>query len=248
MVFNRSTAAGGGVMEVLDWDTLPTQLGLTLAAFALTALVGLERRLRRKSAGLRTHALVGTGAAIFTLVSAYGFEPLPGIDAGPDPSRVAAQIITGIGFLGAGVIFMNRDVVHGLTTAASIWLSAAIGMACGAGLLALGVAGTVLHFVTALVLAPISRRLPSLVTPMGLRLRYEDGHGVLREVLHVADELHLTASVVSSRRTGDEAAPEVELLLRLEGKTDLRIAAAQLSAVAGVLDVRQEQLEQEGAD
>ena len=160
-------------MEVLDWDTLPTQLGLTLAAFALTALVGLERRLRRKSAGLRTHALVGTGAAIFTLVSAYGFEPLPGIDAGPDPSRVAAQIITGIGFLGAGVIFMNRDVVHGLTTAASIWLSAAIGMACGAGLLALGVAGTVLHFVTALVLAPISRRLPSLVTPMGLRLRYE---------------------------------------------------------------------------
>ena len=232
-------------MTVVEWGTFPDQLPLLLAAFGLTSLVGLERRLRRKSAGLRTHALVGTGSAVFTLVSAYGFAPLPGVDAGPDPSRIAAQIITGIGFLGAGVIFTNRDVVHGLTTAASIWLSAAIGMACGAGLVPLAVAATLLHFAAALVLTPLSRRLPSMVAPQGLRLRYEDGHGVLRDVLAVVDDLQLTASVVSTRRTGSADRPEIDLLLRLEGKTDLRVAATHLSSVPGVLDVAQETLEHE---
>ncbi|MEX5299191.1 MgtC/SapB family protein [Kocuria sp. CPCC 205292] len=235
-------------MGVVVWDAVPVQLALVLIAFALTSLVGLERRLRRKSAGLRTHALVGTGSAVFTLVSAYGFGALPGIDAGPDPSRVAAQIITGIGFLGAGVIFTNRDVVHGLTTAASIWLSAAIGMACGAGLVPLAVVATGLHFVSALVLTPLSRRLPGMVAPQGLRLRYEDGHGVLREVLTVVDELQLSASVVSSRTVEGAEGAEVELLLRLDGKTDLRTAAVQLSKVAGVRDVAQQRLEQEAGD
>lgn len=235
-------------MGVVVWDAVPVQVALVLIAFGLTTLVGLERRLRRKSAGLRTHALVGTGAAVFTLVSAYGFGTLPGIDAGPDPSRVAAQVITGIGFLGAGVIFTNRDVVHGLTTAASIWLAAAIGMACGAGLVPLAVVATGLHFVSALVLAPLSRRLPRLVAPQGLRLRYEDGHGVLREVLTVVDELQLRASVVSSRTVEGAAGAEVELLLRLDGKTDLRTAAVQLSKVPGVHEVAQQQLEQDSGD
>lgn len=235
-------------MDFVDWSRFPTQLVLVLCAFGLTSLVGLERRLRRKSAGLRTHALVGTGSAVFTLVSAYGFGALPGIEAGPDPSRVAAQIITGVGFLGAGVIFTNRDVVHGLTTAASIWLAAAIGMACGAGLVPLAVAATGLHFVAALVLTPLSRRLPGLMAPQGLRLRYEDGHGVLREVLTVVDQLQLSASVVSSRLTGHAGRREVELLLRVEGRTDLRTAAVQLSRVTGVIAVAQEQLEEDSGD
>lgn len=235
-------------MDFVDWDQVPVQLALVVAAFGLTGLVGLERRLRRKSAGLRTHALVGTGSAVFTLVSAYGFGTLPGIDAGPDPSRVAAQIVTGIGFLGAGVIFTNRDVVHGLTTAASIWLSAAIGMACGAGLVPLAVAATGLHLLSAVALTPLSRRLPRMVAPQGLRLRYADGHGVLREVLAVVEELQLSASVVSSRRIGGPGQPEVELLLRLEGKTDLRTAAVQLSGVDGVRDVAQQRLEDDPAD
>ncbi|KLU11039.1 MgtC/SapB family protein [Kocuria sp. SM24M-10] len=235
-------------MDFADWDRVPVQLALVVAAFGLTALVGLERRLRRKSAGLRTHALVGTGSAVFTLVSAYGFGALPGIDAGPDPSRVAAQIVTGIGFLGAGVIFTNRDVVHGLTTAASIWLSAAIGMACGAGLVPLAVVATGLHLLSAVALGPLSRRLPRMVAPQGLRLRYADGHGVLREVLAVVEELQLSASVVSSRRIGGPGRPEVELLLRLEGKTDLRTAAVQLSGVDGVRDVAQQRLEDDRGD
>jgi putative Mg2+ transporter-C (MgtC) family protein len=99
---------------------------LTLA-FMLSALVGLEREIRQKSAGLRTYTLVGVSAALFMLISKYGFMDV--ISNGRvvvDPSRVAAQIVSGIGFIGGGVIFMRRDVVRGLTTAASVWLTAAL--------------------------------------------------------------------------------------------------------------------------
>jgi putative Mg2+ transporter-C (MgtC) family protein len=90
-------------------------------AFALSSVIGLERELRQKSAGLRTHTLVGVGAALFTLAGRYGFG---GEDAGIDATRIASQVVTGIGFIGAGVIFMRRDGVRGLTTAATIWLTA----------------------------------------------------------------------------------------------------------------------------
>ena len=93
------------------------------AAFLLSALIGLERELRHKSAGLRTYTVVGTTAALFLLVSKYGFTDVlaPGLVV-LDPSRVAAQIVTGIGFIGAGLIFVREDRVNGLTTAATIWL------------------------------------------------------------------------------------------------------------------------------
>jgi putative Mg2+ transporter-C (MgtC) family protein len=117
--------------------TETTLLGL---AFVLSAVIGLERHRRFKSAGLRTHTLVGVGSAVFTLVSAYGFADVPGRGAAAvDPSRIAAQVVSGVGFLGAGVIFVRRGSVSGLTTAASVWLTAAVGMACGAGLPALAV-------------------------------------------------------------------------------------------------------------
>ena len=131
-------------------------------AFILSALIGLERELRRKSAGIRTYTIVGTSAALFLLVSKYGFNDVlsPGrIEL--DPSRVAAQIVTGIGFIGAGLILVRQDRVTGLTTAATVWLVTAIGMACGAGLILLGVTVSVLYFVVALLFPLLIRRLPS---------------------------------------------------------------------------------------
>src|SRR3954453_10746687 len=127
----------------LGGTELVTELLLLLFAFVLSAVIGIERERRLKSAGLRTHILVGLGSALFTLVSAYGFAPL-GLET-TDPSRIAAQVVTGIGFVGAGVIFVNRGNVVGLTTAASIWVTAAVGMACGAGLPIIAAAGTALH-------------------------------------------------------------------------------------------------------
>lgn len=110
-----------------------------LAAMAMGGLIGLERELRAKDAGLRTHFLVALGSALFTLVSQYGF----GADL-KDSSRVAAQVVSGIGFLGAGTIFFQKNVVHGLTTAAGLWVTAAIGLSCGTGMFAVAGATTVL--------------------------------------------------------------------------------------------------------
>ena len=101
------------------------EIGELLLAMVLSAAIGLERGLRNKSAGLRTHTLVGVGAALFMLVSKYGFENVPG-NVSLDPSRVAAQIVSGIGFIGGGLIFVRRDAVRGLTTAAVVWVTAAV--------------------------------------------------------------------------------------------------------------------------
>ena len=124
---------------------LATQLQLALrlaAALGLGAIVGLERELRRQPAGFRTHALVSLGAAIFTVVSAYAFSGI-----GSDPTRIAAQIVSGLGFIGAGTIIQSRGGVRGLTTAASLWAVAGIGMASGAGLYGVALSGTALMLV-----------------------------------------------------------------------------------------------------
>jgi len=115
-------------LRSLGWDD--TLLRVAVAA-ALGGAIGLERELDEKAAGLRTHMLVSVGSALFTLVGAYGFSEFP--SGSVDPTRIAAQIVTGIGFLGAGVIFRQGFTIRGLTTAASLWLVAAVGMAAGAG-------------------------------------------------------------------------------------------------------------------
>src|SRR6267378_3225609 len=129
-------------------------------AFGLTSLIGLEREIQGKSAGVRTQTIVGTAAALILLVSKYGFSDVlqDGLIV-VDPSRVAAQIVSGIGFLGAGIIIFRRGSVHGLTTAAAVWESAAIGMAAGAGLLLLAVTVTAMHFLIIVGFMPLAQRL-----------------------------------------------------------------------------------------
>ena len=124
------------------------QLAELALAFLLSASIGLEREIRQKSAGLRTYTLVGFSSALVMLVSKYGFTDT--LESGRvvlDPSRIAAQIVSGIGFIGGGLIFVRKDIVRGLTTAATVWLTAAVGMACGAGLPILAIAVTLGHFV-----------------------------------------------------------------------------------------------------
>ncbi|MDL4813574.1 MgtC/SapB family protein [Actinomadura opuntiae] len=172
------------------WEISPgqgiVQIGELLLALVLSACIGLERGLRNKSAGLRTHTLVGVGAALFMLVSKYGFQHAPG-HVSFDPSRVAAQIVSGIGFIGGGLIFVRRDAVRGLTTAAVVWVTAAVGMAAGGGLWLLAVVVTGGHFVVVYGLSALTRRLPlerfRPAGPARLRLVYRDGRGVLRRVL-----------------------------------------------------------------
>ena len=126
---------------------LPLEVQLDLAlrltvGLVLGAVIGFERELHRQPAGFRTHSLVSLGAALFTVVSAFGFSG----DV-VDPTRIAAQIVSGIGFIGAGTILQYRGHIRGLTTAASLWSVAAIGTAAGAGLYVVALIGTVLILV-----------------------------------------------------------------------------------------------------
>jgi putative Mg2+ transporter-C (MgtC) family protein len=119
-----------------------------LLAVGLGAALGLEREYRQKPAGLRTNILIALGSALFTIVSAH-----MGHDGSPD--RISAQIVTGIGFLGGGAILRSGNTVHGMTTAATIWVNAAIGMAAGTGQFALATTTTLLTLVVLAVLPPI---------------------------------------------------------------------------------------------
>ncbi len=129
--------------------------------------IGLERELTNKYAGLRTHILVCLGACVFTLISIYGFPtfaPGDNVDVMQatgirDTSRVAAQIVTGIGFIGAGTVLRNGPIVLGLTTAATLWIAASIGMACGAGMFEIAFAGTLLSILTLVMIRILEKKV-----------------------------------------------------------------------------------------
>lgn len=202
-------------------ETWLPQLLLLLLAFALSAVIGLEREVRSKSAGLRTYALVGIGSAVFTLVSAYGFASVTTSPAYTlDPSRIAAQIVSGIGFLGAGVIFVRRNSVNGLTTAAAVWVTAAIGMACGAGMPILAIAATALHLITVWLLHLIARRRRRNHQSPIVVLRYRMDRGGLRVALATATSLGYEASLLSSREVKRKDKRNLaEVNLRFSGDT-----------------------------
>lgn len=117
-----------------------------LVATVLGAVIGLDREYRTKATGFRTHVLVALGSALFMIISVHGFDDLPKdqMTLRMDPARIAAQVVTGIGFIGAGTIIFQKNVVKGLTTAAGLWVTAAVGMACGVGMYTLATVSTVI--------------------------------------------------------------------------------------------------------
>ena len=211
------------------------ELSLSLV---LSALIGLEREMRQKAAGLRTYTLVGVSACLFMLISKYGFDNV--LEEGRvvlDPSRVAAQIVSGIGFIGGGVIFMRRDAVRGLTTAASVWLTAAIGMACGAGLPLLAIATMMLHVIVMFVFPKITEALPRQGrTTSTLRIAYPDGRGLLRTILVATTRLRFAIDRVDIEHEDDERG-RVVLGLQVKGKRPVSHLVAALSDIEGIASV-----------
>ena len=146
-------------LPALTWPEVLLRLAL---AAVFGAAIGVERELREREAGLRTHLLVSVGSALFTIVSAYGFREFlvhGGSVVRTDPSRIAAQIVTGIGFLGAGAIIRQGFSVRGLTTAATLWVVAAIGMASGAGYYSAAAITTVLVILSLWPLRVVAHRI-----------------------------------------------------------------------------------------
>lgn len=217
----------------VGWSTFGVEALRVLAAVVLCGLIGVERQYHQKNAGVRTHSLVGMGACLFTIVGIHPWV-LAQPPASGDAMRVAAQVVTGIGFLGAGVIFVNRDAVRGLTTAAAIWLSAAIGMACGAGMVPLGAVTTLLYLVVILGISPLAARLPVQDRHLLVRLVYEDGTGALRRILTAATQMGFEASVSTTRQVPRSTPPLVEVTVRFKGGLPLRDLVTELSEVTGV--------------
>jgi putative Mg2+ transporter-C (MgtC) family protein len=218
------------------------QIGELGLAFVLSSLIGLEREWRQKSAGLRTHTLVGMGAALFIIIGKYGFnDVLSDSRVVLDPSRIAAGVVSGIGFIGGGLIFVRGDIVRGLTTAAIVWMTAAIGMACGAGLVLLALAVTTAHFVVVFLYPELAIRLPpSRYLGFRLRVVYEDGRGILRQIITESTELGLAIhQMVTQQIEGGRIAgvPAVAVTFEVRGKPTIEELTVALDKLDGVLGV-----------
>ncbi|WEV42403.1 MgtC/SapB family protein [Bifidobacterium sp. ESL0682] len=226
-------------LAMWGWQTL-----YLFEALVLSTFIGFERQVKHKDAGTRTHALVGVGSALFVIIGKYGFIDVLAANVRVDPSRIAAQIVSGIGFIGAGVVFTQRSHVRGLTTAASIWMTAAIGSACGAGLFVPALACTALYFL-AVTLLPFLTRLiaPEFSNDDILRLKYRDGHGILRSILSVCSSHGVSVEGFSTRKSKGAGDGEpgsrghvVSADLEIRGR-DSKELISDLSEIDGVISV-----------
>ena len=187
-----------------------------VVAAVFGAMIGLEREIHGHQAGVRTHMLVSLGSAIFTVLSIYGFTQVAG-SGSPDPTRISAQIVTGIGFLGAGAIIKFGTNIRGLTTAASLWVVAAIGLACGTGAYFVAAVGTALAMVS---LWPVHRLVARLELSGGriirvrLSLRKLESFASVSQVL-LSNRVEIL-SVQSEKSKGGHAM-DLELRLPVAG-------------------------------
>jgi putative Mg2+ transporter-C (MgtC) family protein len=224
-------------MMLLEIPSLTWSQELLRVAVAagLGGAVGVERELREREAGFRTHLLVSVGSCLFTLVSAYGFREFG--TRSVDPTRIAAQIVTGIGFLGAGAIIRQGFAVRGLTTAATLWVVAAIGMASGAGYYSAAVITTALVLVTLWPLRIVAFRVMTRVRPQTDRLLAQLPSG--ESPAPLIEKLESIGGRLQSLEVGHEADRRTVLIdVTLPPKADTPAIVAQLSELEHVLEVR----------
>ncbi len=209
-----------------------------LFSIVLGSLIGLERELTNKSAGLRTQIMVCLGACIFTILSIYGFSTAVTLYPLGDPSRVAAQIITGIGFIGAGTVLRQGLTVTGLTTASTLWIVAAIGMACGCGKLSIAVVSTIL----AIAVLVLIRILEVKILPRNLKhmrklkisfiCKYEEYEEIYQKLIEMFPEIidynHKTADEegntlkINAKIFSNEKNPVIHIYRELENIKNLQ--------------------------
>lgn len=181
----------------------------------LGALVGLDREYRAKEAGTRTHFLVSLGSALIMMVSQWGFEDILKVQGvGLDPSRVAAQVVSGIGFIGAGTIMMQKQFVRGLTTAAGLWVVAGIGLAVGGGLYTLGIAATLLTLIGLEVLRFFLRNFKTKCTFIVFLTKNRDNLIRITNELNANDYHIISFSVGGDVTSGGEEMLRVKMYIR----------------------------------
>ena len=204
----------------------------------LGSIIGLERELTNKSAGLRTQIMVCLGSCLFTILSIYGFSTAVTLYPLGDPSRVAAQIITGIGFIGAGTVLRQGLTVTGLTTASTLWIVAAIGMACGCGKLNIAVVSTIL----AVAILVLIRMFEMKIMPKNLKhmrkikisfiCKYDEYNEVYKKLVDLFPEIidynHKTVDEdgdmlkINAKVFSNEKSPVIHIYRKLENKKNLQ--------------------------
>lgn len=204
-------------------DNLEYMLRMVIAALC-GGIIGYERSRRRKEAGLRTHIIVAVGSALLMIVSKYGFMDvltIPGMRA--DASRVASNVITGISFLGAGVIFVRDASIKGLTTAAGLWAMAGVGLAIGAGLYSVGIFATVLIMVIQIFTYGSLQKLDGPVYET-VSITYQDGPGELEQLKAHLKERHILIHHIQMEKLEDGA-----VKVKLEVSRDHAITCTDLA-------------------
>jgi putative Mg2+ transporter-C (MgtC) family protein len=222
-----------------------------LVALLVGCGIGLEREYRSdtpRAAGMRTLALVAMGSALFTLISAYGFAAFGSpLYARVDPSRIAAQIVSGIGFLGAGAILLHKQAIRGLTTAAAIWAIAAVGMAIGLGLYLPAIGAAVLALVVLEVLRPLETRLfpRQHMSRIRVRLKPEASGDPLEAIQAIYSELKLAPRKLTIYESPRGAMIDLEFAHRQAG--DLMQLIQRLRALPMVRAIRTEVIASKGS-
>ncbi|HDL84784.1 MAG TPA: MgtC/SapB family protein [Candidatus Acetothermia bacterium] len=217
-----------------------------LVAAALAGVIGAERELHGRPAGLRTHLLVGTGAALVMVTFALTARILPsdgvwGQLVRIDPGRLAAGIITGIGFLGAGTILRTGDWVFGLTTAASIWFVGALGIAAGEGLYVLAAGGMLIGLVVLTVMDRLEQRIPSAVRhELVVEISPQAQEEVLASVYRLRSDKKMRVHLTGWEVKGGNEHVALHFRIRHRGSVDIAAIASTISALDGVFSLRLE--------
>jgi len=214
---------------------IPIQVALLRLGLALVlgAFVGLERGRGDRAAGLRTHALVALGSCLLMIVSTFGFTDVLGTrNVTLDPSRIAAQVVSGIGFLGAGTILLRKEIVKGLTTAAAIWVVAAIGLACGAGLLLEAVFTTVLTIAVLTLLRPLRRQIRRSPEIYHLRIKVTAENSLLSRVYDICLEAEATVEQIEVQ--SGNGRDRMEIVCATSGANKLAKSLMALRTTSGI--------------
>ncbi|HEY3797767.1 MAG TPA: MgtC/SapB family protein [Caulobacteraceae bacterium] len=215
-------------------------IGRLLLAAALGSVVGWERERLQWAAGLRTHMLVAVGSCLMVIVSAYGFGAVLGPRVILDPSRIAAQVVSGIGFLGAGSIILRNEAVKGLTTAASVWAVAGVGLAAGAGLYTAAAATTAIILVILAGLKPVEDRFRASRTNLELQVRARRGEVSFSWLERTLGGRAARVKQIVVRPSEHDGEDDVSLTLTRVSAADTADIVRRLQLTDGVLQVAEQ--------
>ena len=201
--------------------------------FAAGAIIGFERSSRRQVAGLRTHILIATGATLLMLLSIYLPQQLSPGSSG-DPGRIAAQVVSGIGFLGAGAIIRLGSNVRGLTTAASIWFVAAVGLAIGGGMFIVAGSAVLLGLITLMLLRLFEKKIFPSSRYKLLEVSYKDSAPDTREALDIINASRINIQSVDVVHGSKDKGTKLRLLVRIPDATDIASIARSIKSSGNV--------------